>query len=89
MQPVRPRSGLWADFDKLGPSSHPRARCRGCGEEIAGQPDRLKAHIANCKVLIKVDTVDQQREVKTRTPPSKIGGRLKGRLVTLVVDLDQ
>ena len=25
MQSVRPRSGLWSDFDKLGPSSHPRA----------------------------------------------------------------
>ena len=61
MQPVRPRSGLWADFDKLGPSFHPRARCRECGEETAEQPDQLKAHIAKRKVLNKVDTVVQRR----------------------------
>ena len=70
MQPGRPRSGLWANFEKFGPPSHPRARCRGCGEEMAGQPERLRAHQEKCKKVRVVGPDDQTGSENVKTPSS-------------------
>ena len=77
MQPGRPRSGLWADFEEFGSSTHPRARCRGCGEEISGQPERLKAHAPKCNKLKMADN-ESQNSIVNHTSSSSSSSSSSG-----------